>query len=60
MLQIATLRGNILHKQGVELCAIWLYVSQIKIALFVLHVFSTYYVDMYKSNIRNQTRMSYA
>ena len=59
-MQIATLRGNTLHKQFVELCAIWLYVSQIKIALFVLHVFSTYYVDMYKSNIRNQTRMSYA
>ena len=60
MMQIATLRGNTLHKQCVELCAIWLYVSQIKIALFVLHVFSTYYVDMYKSNIRNKKRMSYA
>ena len=60
MLQIATLWSNILHKQCVKLCAIWLYVSQIKIALFVQHVFSTYYVDMYKSNIRNQIRMSYA
>ena len=60
MMQIATLRGNILHKQCVKLCAIWQYVSKIKIALFVLHVYSTYFVDMYISNIRNQTRISYA